>query len=123
MRLLTDRKHRLGLAVLPLLLASIAHADTWFPLSQQWLGQNGYSLGSSIAVGVGVDAQGRTVAVTREGDTCRRRSSSVNPTCARFSASGFRNAGSRSRMFDTAMANPIPWASARIAVLIPITCP
>lgn len=62
MRRLTDRKHRLGLAVLPLLLAGIAHADTWFPLSQQWLGQNGYSLGSSIAVGVGVDAQGRTVA-------------------------------------------------------------
>jgi hypothetical protein len=65
MRRLTDRKHRLGLAVLPLLLAGIAHADTWFPLSQEWLGLNGYRLGSSIAVGVGLDAQSHLAVANR----------------------------------------------------------
>lgn len=35
-----------------------AHAETWLPLRQSWVGLQGVHLGSSIAVGVGVDAQG-----------------------------------------------------------------
>lgn len=49
--------------VLALLLpVGIAHADTWFPLAQGYYGVPGAKLGSSIAVGVGLDGQGHHVA-------------------------------------------------------------
>jgi hypothetical protein len=44
------------------LLAGGAHADTWVALKQEWLGQNGYHLGSSIAVVKGYDAQSNPIA-------------------------------------------------------------
>jgi hypothetical protein len=56
-----QRRPRLALALLPLLSLGAAHADTWLPLRQEYLGLPGDRLGSSIAVGVGVDAQGHAV--------------------------------------------------------------
>ncbi len=48
--------HILHAALCLLLLAGSAHADTWVPLHQEWLGTNGFQLGASIAYGFGMDA-------------------------------------------------------------------
>jgi hypothetical protein len=55
--------HRMALALTVLPLSTgLAHADTWFPLTQGYFGVPGAKLGSSIAAGTGPDAQGRLVA-------------------------------------------------------------
>lgn len=55
------RRAALALALLPMATGHV-RADTWFPLNQGYYGVPGAKLGSSIAVGVGLDAQGRHVA-------------------------------------------------------------
>jgi hypothetical protein len=56
-----NRPRCLALAMLPLLSIGTAHADTWLPLRQEYLGQPGDHLGSSIAIGTGLDAQGHAI--------------------------------------------------------------